>query len=417
MLFSSADNSFGLNTSRTAIASLMDALKIEKATIAGCDWRADGQHHGGALAGTLQGHGVRERLSDRQPGSRQDAVAAKGRASVVVPVLFRHRTWPGRLREVSERFFQTRSGSSRRRSGRSTTPPSIAPRRPSTIPITSPSSSITTAGGWVSPKASQSYDDLEKRLAAFPVIAVPTITLEGDANGAPHPSPALTRRSSRASTRTGPSRAASATTCRRKRRARSPKPSSKSPVTDRCQLENVHNMATTVIACSLPLPRQERRGRIIAFKKCGLEPGSAQMPVSLRDACGSGRQRMQASISDPAVQSTLRARPAISRRELVEAIARVSRQDKAAFERVYAATSAKLYGIIIRILGRRDAADDVLQEVYIRVWQRAAEFDHYCLPDHLAGNDCAKSRAGRNQAEADAIARRLPRGVPSAQQR
>jgi pimeloyl-ACP methyl ester carboxylesterase len=31
------------------------------------------------------------------------------------------------------------------------------------------------------------YDDLEKRLAEFPVIAVPTITLEGDANGAPHP--------------------------------------------------------------------------------------------------------------------------------------------------------------------------------------------------------------------------------------
>ena len=33
------------------------------------------------------------------------------------------------------------------------------------------------------------YDDLEKRLAEFPVIAVPTITLEGDANGAPHPDP------------------------------------------------------------------------------------------------------------------------------------------------------------------------------------------------------------------------------------
>lgn len=32
-------------------------------------------------------------------------------------------------------------------------------------------------------------DDLEKRLAEFPVIAVPTITLEGDANGAPHPEP------------------------------------------------------------------------------------------------------------------------------------------------------------------------------------------------------------------------------------
>jgi pimeloyl-ACP methyl ester carboxylesterase len=33
------------------------------------------------------------------------------------------------------------------------------------------------------------YDELEKRLAQGPVITVPTITLEGDANGAPHPDP------------------------------------------------------------------------------------------------------------------------------------------------------------------------------------------------------------------------------------
>jgi pimeloyl-ACP methyl ester carboxylesterase len=34
------------------------------------------------------------------------------------------------------------------------------------------------------------YDDLEKRLAAGPLISVPTMTLEGDVNGAPHPDPA-----------------------------------------------------------------------------------------------------------------------------------------------------------------------------------------------------------------------------------
>ena len=33
------------------------------------------------------------------------------------------------------------------------------------------------------------YDEIEQRLAAAPVIAVPTITMEGDANGAPHPPP------------------------------------------------------------------------------------------------------------------------------------------------------------------------------------------------------------------------------------
>ena len=33
------------------------------------------------------------------------------------------------------------------------------------------------------------YEELEERLAEAPVITVPTITLEGDANGAPHPDP------------------------------------------------------------------------------------------------------------------------------------------------------------------------------------------------------------------------------------
>ncbi len=35
------------------------------------------------------------------------------------------------------------------------------------------------------------YDDLEKKLATFPTISVPTITMEGDANGAPHPDPSV----------------------------------------------------------------------------------------------------------------------------------------------------------------------------------------------------------------------------------
>ena len=65
----------------------------------------------------------------------------------------------------------------------------------------------------------------------------------------------------------------------------------------------------------------------------------------------------------------------LSRLDLVEALERTARGDRAAFEKVYAATAVKLYGIVIRILGRGDLAEDILQEVYIRVWQRASEFD------------------------------------------
>ena len=64
-----------------------------------------------------------------------------------------------------------------------------------------------------------------------------------------------------------------------------------------------------------------------------------------------------------------------SKEDLVAALERVALGDRAAFERLYGATSLKLYGILARILGRRDLADEVLQDVYVRVWQRAGDFD------------------------------------------
>ena len=60
---------------------------------------------------------------------------------------------------------------------------------------------------------------------------------------------------------------------------------------------------------------------------------------------------------------------------LATELCRVTIGDTQAFERVYVATSAKLYGIIFRIVGQRDVADEVLQDVYLRVWQRAADYD------------------------------------------
>jgi pimeloyl-ACP methyl ester carboxylesterase len=38
-------------------------------------------------------------------------------------------------------------------------------------------------------KSESRYDEIEKKLATFPTIGVPTVTMEGDANGAPHPAP------------------------------------------------------------------------------------------------------------------------------------------------------------------------------------------------------------------------------------
>jgi len=64
--------------------------------------------------------------------------------------------------------------------------------------------------------------------------------------------------------------------------------------------------------------------------------------------------------------------------DLADAIARIARGDAAAFEMVYASTSRKLYGIVVRIVKRRELADDVLQDVYLRVWQRAGDYDPAC---------------------------------------
>src|ERR1700761_2715685 len=61
--------------------------------------------------------------------------------------------------------------------------------------------------------------------------------------------------------------------------------------------------------------------------------------------------------------------------ELVWLIAAVAKGDEAAFERLYAATRAKLYGVVLRILRRTDLADEVMQETYLKVWNSAGQFD------------------------------------------
>ena len=49
--------------------------------------------------------------------------------------------------------------------------------------------------------------------------------------------------------------------------------------------------------------------------------------------------------------------------------------DRAAFAQLYQVTSGRLLAIAIRILGDRGAAEDVLQEAYLRIWQNAHRFD------------------------------------------
>ncbi len=61
--------------------------------------------------------------------------------------------------------------------------------------------------------------------------------------------------------------------------------------------------------------------------------------------------------------------------DLVQFLSRVALGDRAAFRALYSATSAKLYGVVLRILKRRDLADEVMQEAYVRIWNNAGSFD------------------------------------------
>jgi len=65
----------------------------------------------------------------------------------------------------------------------------------------------------------------------------------------------------------------------------------------------------------------------------------------------------------------------LTQAELVGLLAAVAERDAAAFERLYNATRAKLYGVLLRILGRPELADEVMQETYLKVWNMADRFD------------------------------------------
>jgi len=66
---------------------------------------------------------------------------------------------------------------------------------------------------------------------------------------------------------------------------------------------------------------------------------------------------------------------ASERAALTAALARVASGDRAALQDVYARTSAKLFGVCLRIFPERADAEDALQDAFVNVWQRAGTFD------------------------------------------
>lgn len=65
----------------------------------------------------------------------------------------------------------------------------------------------------------------------------------------------------------------------------------------------------------------------------------------------------------------------VRRAKLAEALVQSGRGDRNAFATVYAATSAKLFGVCLRIFPDRNEAEDVLQDAYLTIWNKAASFE------------------------------------------
>ncbi|MEK6282868.1 MAG: sigma-70 family RNA polymerase sigma factor [Acidobacteriota bacterium] len=72
---------------------------------------------------------------------------------------------------------------------------------------------------------------------------------------------------------------------------------------------------------------------------------------------------------------SLEVNPEQARASEVELLHAVARGDEAALARLYDQYRVILFGLLMRILGNREEAEDVLQDVFIQVWRRAADFD------------------------------------------
>jgi len=65
----------------------------------------------------------------------------------------------------------------------------------------------------------------------------------------------------------------------------------------------------------------------------------------------------------------------LDNRQLAECLHRVAAGDRVGFEMLYRLTSARLWSVIRRMVARKQAAEDVLQDTYLTIWRKAHLFD------------------------------------------
>ncbi len=71
----------------------------------------------------------------------------------------------------------------------------------------------------------------------------------------------------------------------------------------------------------------------------------------------------------------------------------VAGRDREAFRRLYDLTSPKLFATILRIVRQKPAAEEILQDVFLRIWQNAGSFSPQTAPARAWMNSIARNRA------------------------
>ena len=84
---------------------------------------------------------------------------------------------------------------------------------------------------------------------------------------------------------------------------------------------------------------------------------------------------------------------ATDKAELEGLLLAVARRDREAFRRLYDLTSAKLFATILRIVRVRAPAEEILQDVFLRIWQNAGTFSPQTAPAQAWINSIARNRA------------------------
>lgn len=91
-------------------------------------------------------------------------------------------------------------------------------------------------------------------------------------------------------------------------------------------------------------------------------------------ADGQLRRNTFAEQSDTIIGTALAA-AATTSDSLTPLMERIAAGEREALRQLYQATSAKLFGVCLRILSDREESEDVLQDVYVTIWRRADRFD------------------------------------------